>query len=152
PARPSVSAKRAPRSDPETPPRSRALSITDRTVVPDSKRESCSTQARRVRLRNDTSPLSAFTSPARILRRVDLPDPFGPIRPMRSPSEMVKETFWKRGFAPKAFVISWALTMGGNDLRSPLDVDVFRVSVEEDRRCAYWAMTFCFKSFAARAT
>jgi hypothetical protein len=47
---------------------------------------------------------------------------------------MVKETSWKSGFAPKAFVISWALTMGGNDLRSPLDVDVLRVSVKEDRR------------------
>jgi len=25
---------------------------------------------------------------------------------------MVKETRWKSGFAPKALVISWALTMG----------------------------------------
>src|SRR5208282_236495 len=123
PARPRVSAKRAPRSDLETPQRSRALSITDRTVAPILNRESCSTQARRVRLRNDTSPLSGATSPARIRSRVDLPDPFGPIRPIRSPSEMVKETFWKRGFAPKAFVISCALTMGddigGNERRSP---------------------------------
>ena len=119
PARPRVSAKRAPRSVPETPPRSAALSMTERTVAPASNRESCSTQASRVRFRNDTSPLSASTSPARIRRRVDLPDPFGPIRPMRSPSEMVNETFWKSGFAPKAFVISCALTMGGNEVRSP---------------------------------
>ncbi len=119
PARPSVSAKRAPRSVPETPQRSRALAITERAVAPGMKRESCSTQARRVRLRNDTSPLSAAISPARILSSVDLPDPFGPIRPMRSPSEMVNETFWKSGFAPKAFVISCALTMGGNEVRSP---------------------------------
>ena len=130
PARPRVSAKRAPRSVPETPQRSRALSITERTVAPGWNRESCSTQARRVRFRNDTSPLSGATSPARIRRRVDLPDPFGPIRPMRSPSEMVNETFWKSGFAPKAFVISCALTMGGNEVRSPRDVDVcLRVSV-----------------------
>jgi hypothetical protein len=31
----------------------------------------------------------------------------------------VKETFWKSGLAPKAFVISCALTMGGNEVRSP---------------------------------
>jgi len=41
----------------------------------------------------------------------------------------VNETFWKSGFAPKAFVISCALTMGGNEVRSPLDGDVLRVSV-----------------------
>jgi hypothetical protein len=31
----------------------------------------------------------------------------------------VNETFWKSGFAPKALVISCALTMGGNELLSP---------------------------------
>jgi hypothetical protein len=46
---------------------------------------------------------------------VDLPDPLGPINPIRSPSETVKETFWKRGFAPKAFEISCALMMGGKN-------------------------------------
>jgi hypothetical protein len=74
-------------------------------------------------LRNETSPLSGETSPARIRSKVDLPDPFGPINPIRSPSEIVKETFWKSGFAPKDLVISCALTMGddmgGNELQSP---------------------------------
>ena len=50
---------------------------------------------------------------------MDLPEPFGPIRPMRSPSEMVKETFWKSGFAPKAFGdflrVDDGRHMGGND-------------------------------------
>ena len=124
PARPRVSAKRPPRSVPETPLRSRALSITERTVAPEVNRESCSTLARRVRLRKDTSPLSAVTSPARIRSNVDLPEPLGPISPIRSPSEMVKETFWKSGFAPKVLVICCALTMGGNEVRSP-----------EKRRC-----------------
>jgi hypothetical protein len=53
-------------------------------------------------------------------KRVDLPDPFGPIRPIRSPSETVKETFRKSGVAPKAFEISCALIIGGNDLRPQL--------------------------------
>jgi hypothetical protein len=64
-------------------------------------------------------PLSGLTSPARIRNKVDLPEPFGPISPMRSPSETVKETFWNRGFAPKAFEMSCALMIGGNDLFSP---------------------------------
>jgi hypothetical protein len=41
------------------------------------------------------------------------------MRPMRSPSEIVKETFSKSGFAPKAFEIPCALIIGGNDLQSP---------------------------------
>ncbi len=62
----------------------------------------------------ESSPESVSTWPARMRSNVDLPEPLGPIRPMRSPSEMVNETFWKSGLAPKDFVISWALTMGGN--------------------------------------
>ena len=33
------------------------------------------------------------SSPARIRSKVDLPEPLGPMSPMRSPSETVKETF-----------------------------------------------------------
>jgi hypothetical protein len=60
-------------------------------------------------------PLSGVSSPAIIRSSVDLPDPFGPITPMRLPSEMVNETFWKSVVAPKAFEIPCALRIGGND-------------------------------------
>src|ERR1035438_6278704 len=72
-----------------------------------------------MRLRTATSPLSGLTWPTRMRRSVDLPDPFGPISPIRSPSEMVKETFWKSGFAPKDFDSSCALMRGGNEVLSP---------------------------------
>jgi hypothetical protein len=45
---------------------------------------------------------------------VDFPEPFGPINPIRLPSETVKETFWKSGCDPKAFEIFCALMIGGN--------------------------------------
>src|SRR6266404_1895669 len=65
------------------------------------------------------SPLSGLTSPARIRSSVDLPEPFGPISPMRSPSETVNQIFWNSGLAPKAFEMSCALMIGGNDVGSP---------------------------------
>src|SRR5260370_747232 len=133
PARPRVSAKRAPRSEPETPQRSRALSITPRTVIAGLKRESCSTQARRGRFRDDTFPPSGATPPGKIWGNGDLADPFRAIKPVRAPSEKVEETVLESGSAPKDLVISCALTMGGNDC-GLLDVDVLRVSVEGCRR------------------
>ena len=42
-----------------------------------------------------------------------MPDPFGPIRPMRSPSETVNETFWNRGVLPYRFESPCALIIGG---------------------------------------
>src|SRR5882672_6673406 len=51
--------------------------------------------------------------PERIPSSVDFPEPFGPIRPIRSPSETVKDTFWKSGLAPKAFEIPCTLRIGG---------------------------------------
>jgi hypothetical protein len=45
---------------------------------------------------------------------VDFPEPFGPISPIRLPSETVKDTFSKSGCAPKAFEILCALMIGGN--------------------------------------
>src|ERR1041384_6739502 len=57
-------------------------------------------------------PSSVSTVPANIFRSVDLPEPLGPIRPMRSPSETVNDTFWKSGFAPKALEICWVLMLG----------------------------------------
>ena len=65
------------------------------------------------------SPLSGLTSPARIRSNVDLPEPFGPISPMRSPSETLKLMFWNSGLAPKDFEMFCALMIGGNDEGSP---------------------------------
>jgi hypothetical protein len=59
--------------------------------------------------------------PARIRSNVDFPEPFGPISPMRSASETVKETSVKSGFAPKAFEIFCALMIGGKGWDSPDD-------------------------------
>src|ERR1700686_3388335 len=73
----------------------------------------------RIRLRTAISPSSTVSVPARIRSSVDLPDPFGPMSPMRSPSDTVKETFWKRGAAPKAFEMLRTLISGGNDVGSP---------------------------------
>src|SRR5215469_3132816 len=61
-----------------------------------------------------SSPLSGCSIPARIRRSVDFPEPLGPISPIRSASETVKEIFSKRGVAPNAFEILCALMMGGN--------------------------------------
>jgi hypothetical protein len=43
---------------------------------------------------------------------VDLPDPFGPITPIRSPSETVKERFWKSGALPYLLESPCALISG----------------------------------------
>jgi hypothetical protein len=54
--------------------------------------------------------------PMSISSSVDLPEPFGPITPMRSPSETVNEMFWKSGAAPYFFANPCALMIGGNFL------------------------------------
>src|SRR5580693_3595895 len=63
-----------------------------------------------------TSPLSGFVFPHRISSSVDLPDPFGPITPMRSPSDTVNEIFLNSGATPYRFASPWALIIGGNSL------------------------------------
>jgi hypothetical protein len=93
PARPRGSAMRDARSFSGTSARSRAAAITDRTVAPCANSEFCATLLRRVRLRIATSPVSGATRPYKISSKVDLPEPFGPIRPIRSPSETVNEIF-----------------------------------------------------------
>src|ERR1700690_2494677 len=60
-----------------------------------------------------TLPLSGCTRPWSISRSVDLPEPLGPIRPMRSPSETVNEIFWKSGAVPYRFESPCALIIGG---------------------------------------
>src|SRR5712671_3377022 len=59
------------------------------------------------------SPLSGSMRPEMIPSSVDFPEPLGPIRPMRSPSDTVKEIFWKSGVIPNFFEIPLALTIGG---------------------------------------
>ena len=88
------------RSASGTPARSSAPSITERMVAPGGNSETCATELRRVPLRIATSPRSGNTRPDRISSSVDLPEPFGPIRPMRSPSDTVKEISWNRGWLP----------------------------------------------------
>src|ERR1039458_2619463 len=67
----------------------------------------------RARLRVATSPESASCSPASTASSVDLPAPFGPIRPMRSPSDTGKLISSKRGTAPNRFDRPCALRIGG---------------------------------------
>jgi hypothetical protein len=52
--------------------------------------------------------------PARIRSSVDFPEPLGPISPIRSAAETVKETSSKSGFEPNAFEIFWTLIIAGN--------------------------------------
>src|SRR5580658_4366246 len=67
----------------------------------------------RARLREETSPASVSSSPARTFNNVDLPAPFGPIKPIRSPSETVNEISSNRGTAPKRFDTPCAFKIGG---------------------------------------
>src|SRR6478672_10449637 len=48
-----------------------------------------------------------------MLSSVDLPDPFGPIRPTRSPSEIETEISSNSGFAPNEAVRDWQLKSNG---------------------------------------
>jgi len=88
--------------------------MTERTVAPGANSETCATQAStRVRLRTATSPVSGLHAPRRISSKVDFPEPFGPISPMRSPSETVKEISWKSGSAPYRLESPCAVIIGG---------------------------------------
>src|SRR5689334_23029250 len=84
--------------------------------MPGRKSEICVTKLRRVPLRIATSPLSALVFPYRIPSNVDFPEPFGPMTPMRSPSDTVKEIFLNRGAAPYLLDSPWALISGGKFL------------------------------------
>lgn len=61
-------------------------------------------------LRETTEPPSGSTMPANILSKVDLPAPFGPIRPMRSRSSIPNEMSVKRGRELYDLLIVWQLT------------------------------------------
>jgi len=59
--------------------------------------------------RSETLPVSGVSSSARIFSRVDLPLPFGPTSPARSPSKMPNDSALKSGAAPYALPIDWQL-------------------------------------------
>ena len=46
---------------------------------------------------------------------MDLPEPLGPIRPMRARSSMVKAMLRKSGSAPNDLEIPWALRIGASE-------------------------------------
>src|SRR5258706_13322977 len=96
--------------------RSKAHSMTQRIVAPGPNSELCAMVLSRVPLQIATSPLSGLTRPMSTSSNVDLPEPFGPITPMRSPSETVNEMFWKSGATPYLFDSPCALIIGGNFL------------------------------------
>ena len=103
PARPSVSPIRESASPTPGLGFFQGFSITDLTVSSGANSEICGTYAKLVRLRMATFPLSGSMRPERISSSVDLPEPFGPIRPMRSPSDTVKEISWNSGATPNRF-------------------------------------------------
>src|SRR5215469_11412321 len=76
--------------------------------------------------------MSGCSVPARIRSSVDFPEPLGPISPIRSASETVKETSSKSGFAPNAFEILWTLMIGGNGY-APQHFEVIKKRVPELR-------------------
>ena len=87
--------------------------MTARIVASAAYSETWATVLSLVPLRIATSPLSGLTRPTSISSSVDLPEPFGPITPMRSPSDTVKEMFWKSGATPYLFDNPCALIIGG---------------------------------------
>src|SRR5687767_2781527 len=74
----------------------------------------------RSRLRTERVPEDGGSRPASIFNKVDLPDPFGPTRPMWSPSKIPKDRPSKSGAAPNALARSCAerrrSAMRANDL------------------------------------
>src|SRR5881398_1776476 len=66
---------------------------------------------------NMTLPEVASRSPVRQLKKVDLPAPFGPIRPRMSPCSSVTEAASTALKLPKAFVTSRASRSIGGSLR-----------------------------------
>ncbi len=66
-----------------------------------------------ISLRRDTRPESGSMMPARIFRRVDLPEPLFPIKPIRFPSWMVNDASCNTTCSPKRAESSCPVTMTG---------------------------------------
>src|ERR1700726_4950739 len=67
---------------------------------------------------NRTLPEVEMRSPVRQLKKVDLPAPFGPIRPRMSPCSSITEAASTALKLPKAFVMSRASRSMGGSFRS----------------------------------
>src|SRR5947209_16744189 len=117
PARPNVSSN-TPACSPSGTPACAAATTMDLTVASAGNCDSWATWLMRIYLRVATSPASGSMWPESMPRSVDLPEPLGPISPIRLPSETVKLMFSKRGTAPNDFDNPWTLMMGGNGGRS----------------------------------
>jgi hypothetical protein len=76
------------------------------TVWPGGKDESCPTYPASTDFLIATTPESGTSCPASILNNVDLPDPFGPIRPKHSPSNTLRERLRKTGVEEYVFPIA----------------------------------------------
>src|SRR4051812_20925106 len=86
-----------------------AASRTAHTVASESNTGSCGTYPVVTSFRRETLPESGVCTPARIWIKVDFPAPFGPMSPMRSPSEIVSDIFSNSGRAPKVLLMDWQL-------------------------------------------
>ena len=60
-------------------------------------------------LRAATLPEVGFSCPARIFRRVDFPDPFGPMSPIRSPAKMLRDKFLNKSLVAMSLESDWQL-------------------------------------------
>src|SRR5579859_1256959 len=128
--------------------------MTVRIVSPGANSDICSTQRTRVPLRMATSPLSGCTRPFRISSSVDLPEPLGPIIPMRAPSETVNEIARKSGSTPYRLESPCALIIGGNVLAVlPESVSVRITAARRDYVLPsdYLFLPDCFLPFPAKS-
>src|SRR5215472_3820344 len=79
---------------------------------------------------NETVPEVGAVSPARQLKKVDLPAPFGPIRPMISPSATVRSALRTAKKLPNALEMPFA---SSSMARPPLHRDAMPELVETTR-------------------
>src|SRR5579871_5670888 len=95
-----VACSRAARSYASSRSRWSASASTSPILTSEGNRSSCGRKTRRSARRRAISPSSGLSSPERICSRVDLPEPFGPIKPSRSPGAIPNVMPAKRGRAP----------------------------------------------------
>jgi hypothetical protein len=94
------------RSDSSSGMSARARSSVPSTVSPGVNASDWATYSMRRERRPDTTPASGFSCPARIFSSVDFPAPFGPIKPVRSPSSIPSVIPLNNGREPYDLLIS----------------------------------------------
>ena len=102
PARPSARARRAGRSTSST--AASASPIASSTVPWSGSTGSCATKPTRTPPRTDRPPVSGGSIPARILSKVDLPEPLRPTSPTWSPSKSPNDSPSKSDRDPYALL------------------------------------------------